>query len=77
MYFWLLPKLYYCHDGSIKKYGKKNLVKKINQKYLVKMVRSKFTCPKWHFGQVGHRGKKVRRGVFFIEILGKKSCDFL
>jgi hypothetical protein len=37
------------------------------------MVGSKSICPKWHFGQVGHGAKKTIGGVFFIEILGKKS----
>jgi hypothetical protein len=37
------------------------------------MVESKSTCSKWHFGQVGHGAKKTIWGVFFIEILGKKS----
>jgi len=26
------------------------------------MVKSKLTCPKWHFGQVGHGGKKIMGG---------------
>jgi len=60
----LLPKLYYCHGGSIEK---------ISQKDPVKMVESKLTCPKWHFGQVGHGGKKTIGGDFFTKILGKKS----
>ncbi len=41
------------------------------------MVKSKLTCPKSHFGQVGHGGKKTIRGVFYIEILGKKNHNFL
>ncbi len=41
------------------------------------MVESKMTCLEWHFGQVGHGGKKTIWGVFFTEILGKKGCDFL
>jgi hypothetical protein len=60
-----------------KKLGEKNLVKKANQKDLVKMVRTKSTCPKWHFVQVGHGGKKATWGVFFVEIPGLKSRDFL
>jgi hypothetical protein len=68
-----LPKLYYCHGGSIKKLGKNNIIKMTNQKDLVKMVRSKSICPKWHFGQVGHGGKKTIGGAFFIKILGPKS----
>jgi len=51
----MLPKLYDCHDG---------LIKKINQKDLVKTVESKSTCLKWHFGQVRHGGRKTI-GVFF------------
>jgi hypothetical protein len=35
-------------------------------------------CPKWHFGQVGHGGKKNHMGDFlFIEIPNQKGCDFL
>jgi hypothetical protein len=41
------------------------------------MVKSKLTCPKCHFGQVGHGAKKPYGGCFFTEILGKKNCDFL
>jgi len=41
------------------------------------MIESKLTCPKWHFDQVGHGGKKTIWGGFFIEILGQKSHDFL
>jgi hypothetical protein len=29
------------------------------------MVESKSTCPKWHFGQVGHGGRKNHMGGFF------------
>jgi hypothetical protein len=68
-----LPKLYYCNYGLVKK----NLVKKTNQKDLVKTIGSKSTCPKWHFGQVGHGGKKTIWGVFLTEIPGKKNHDFL
>jgi hypothetical protein len=74
----LLPKLYYCHRGSIKKLGKKNVVKKTNRKNLVKMVKSKSICPKWHFVQVGHGGKKTIGGVFLLKLLVKKvgiSCS--
>jgi hypothetical protein len=43
------------------------------------MVKSKSTCPKWHFGQVGHRGKKTIMGGFFLlKFLVKKvgiSCS--
>jgi hypothetical protein len=49
-----LAKLYYYHDGLIKKHGEKT-----NQKETVKIVKSKMTCPKWHFGQVGHGHKKT------------------
>jgi hypothetical protein len=51
--------LYYFHGSSIKKPNKKNLVKKTNQKDPNKMVGSKLTLLKWHFGQVGHGGKKT------------------
>jgi hypothetical protein len=67
----LLPKLYYCHSGLVKKKPSKktpnqrNQLKKPNQK-------SKSTCPKWHFGQVGHGG-----GVLLTKILDEKNCDFL
>ncbi len=68
IYFWSLPKLYCCHDGS---------VKKTNQKDLVKMVGSKLTCLEWHFGQVGHEGKKITCKVFLTKIPNKKGCGFL
>jgi hypothetical protein len=64
----MLPKLYYYHNGSIKK---------TNQKDLIKMVKFKMTYPKWHFGQVGHGGQKTIWGVFFTEIPYQKGCDFL
>jgi hypothetical protein len=51
-----LPKLYNCHGG---------LLKKTNQKTPIKMVKSKTTCLEWHFGQVGHGGKKTIWGGFF------------
>jgi hypothetical protein len=79
MYFWLLLKLYYCHDGSINKnLVKKTPIKNTKQKDLVKMVKSKLTCPKWHFGQVGHGGKKTIGGYFIPIFLVKKiaiSCN--
>jgi hypothetical protein len=53
-------------------FNKKNLVKKTNQKDLVKMVGSKLTCSKWHFGQIGHGGKKSIWEVFSSEIPGQK-----
>jgi hypothetical protein len=56
MYFLSLPKLYHCHCCLIKKTIKKDLVE---------MVESKTTCLEWHFGQVGHGGKKTIWGVFF------------
>ncbi len=59
-----MPKLYYCHSG---------LVKKTNQKDLVKMVRSKLIYPKWHFGQVGHEGKKTIWGFFLPKFPVKKT----
>jgi hypothetical protein len=67
-----MPKLYYCHGGLVKKSSKKT-----NQKYLIKMLGSKSTCPKWHFGQIGHGGKKTISGVVFTKTFGKKSRDFL
>jgi hypothetical protein len=41
------------------------------------MVGSKSTCPKWHFGQVGHGGKKTIWGGFFTKVPNKKNWDFL
>jgi hypothetical protein len=41
------------------------------------MVKSKMTYPKWHFGQVGHGGKKPYEGFFKLKFLIKKGCDFL
>jgi hypothetical protein len=44
------------------------------------MVGFKSTCPKWHFGQVGHGGKKTIRRVFFTKIPSQKveiSCNVL
>ncbi len=64
IYLWLLPKIYYCHDG---------LGEKHSQKDIVKMVGSKSTCPKWHFGQVGHGGKKTIWGFFFTIFPVKKT----
>ncbi len=56
----------------------KNPVKMTNQKDPIKMVGSKLICPKWHFGQIGHGGKKtIWGGFFFLEFLVKKvgtSC---
>jgi len=60
-----------------KKNYSKNPIKKTNQKDPIKMVGSKSICPKWHFGQVGHGGKKTIWGVFFTKIPGQKSEDFL
>jgi len=54
-----LPKLYYCHDGSVKKQ-----VKKTNQKNPIKMIEVKMTCPKWHFGQIGQGARKLYGGFF-------------
>ncbi len=76
-----MPKLCYCHNGSVnktsKKTKKKNPIKKTNQKNLIKMVRSKTTCPKWHFGQIGQRAKNTIWGVFIPKIHGKKKSLFL
>jgi hypothetical protein len=58
-------------------FSKKNLVKKTKQKDLVKIVGCKSICPKWHFGQVGHGGKKTVGGVFLVEILGQENHEFL
>jgi hypothetical protein len=55
----------------------KILVKKTNQKDLVKMFESKSICPKWHFGQVGHGGKKSPRGGFFNRNFWSKTQGFL
>jgi len=53
--------------------------KKTNQKDLVKMVGSKSICPKWHFGQVGHGGKKTigGGGGGYLKLPEKKNCVFL
>jgi hypothetical protein len=41
------------------------------------MVDTKMTCPKWHFGHVGHGGKKPY-GVFVLPKFSvKKGHDFL
>jgi hypothetical protein len=66
-------KLYYYHSGS----GKKHLVKKTNQKIPIKMVGSKSTYPKWHFGQVGHGGKKTILGGCFDKNSLSKKPKFL
>jgi hypothetical protein len=58
-------------------FSKNTTVKKTNQKKPIKMVRSKSTCPKWHFGKVGHGGKKTIGGVSFTKIIGLKNQDFL
>jgi hypothetical protein len=43
----------------------RNFTCKPHPKKLVKVVKSKSTCSKWHFGQVGQRGKKIQgKGVF-------------
>jgi len=36
------------------------------------MVRSKLTCPKWHFSQIEHGGKKTIWGFFGPKFLVKK-----
>jgi hypothetical protein len=60
-------------------FSKKNPVKMTNQKDPIKMVGSKLICPKRHFGQIGHGGKKTIWGVFFcLEFPFKKvgiSCS--
>jgi hypothetical protein len=56
-------------------FSKKTLIKKTKQKDLVKMVMSKLTCPKWHFGQVGHGGKTTIWKVFLPKILVKMACE--
>ncbi len=45
-----MPKLYYCHDC---------LLKKTQSKEPIKKTYSKSSGQKWHFGQVGHGGKKT------------------
>jgi hypothetical protein len=77
MFFWSLPKLYYCHGGLVKETWPNDSIKKTNQKNLVKIVESKLTCPKWQFGQIGQEGKKTIGGVFLNKIHGHKNCDFL
>ncbi len=39
----------------------------------IKMVKSKMTCPEWHFGEVGHRGKKTYGFFFLSKYLVKMS----
>ncbi len=42
------------------------------------MVESKLICAKWHFGQVGHGGKKTYGGFFWPKVSIKKvkiSCN--
>jgi hypothetical protein len=41
------------------------------------MVGSKSSCPKWHFGQVGHGGKKSMGGRGFDWNSNRKNHDFL
>jgi hypothetical protein len=62
-----LFKIYYYHNGSIKKPNKKN------QKDLIKTIESKLICPKWHFGQVGHGGKNTVWGFFLLKVLVKQT----
>ncbi len=53
-------------------------VKKTNQKEPIKMVGSKTTCPKWHFGHVGHGAKKPYEGFLLLKFQFKKvmiSCN--
>jgi hypothetical protein len=53
------------------------MVEKTNQKDLVITVGSKMTCPKWHFGQVGHWNKKNHTWAFFLlKFLVKKVMKF-
>jgi hypothetical protein len=40
------------------------IVKTMVEKILITMDMSKLTCPKWHFGQVRHRVKKLNRWSF-------------
>ena len=61
----MLSKLYYGHDGLVKKLGKINPIKKTNQKDPIEMIMSKMICLKWHFGQVGNGGKKTIWGFFY------------
>jgi hypothetical protein len=41
------------------------------------MVGFKSTCPKWHFGHIGHGGEKTIKRIFVTKILVKKGWDFL
>jgi hypothetical protein len=58
-------------------FNKNNLIKKPNQKNPVKTIKFKTICPKWHFGQVGHGGKKTIEKVFLTKIPNPKGHDFL
>ncbi len=59
------------------RFSKKSSMKKTNKKDLIKMVRSKLTCPKWHFGQVEHGGKKNHMGGFWDQNSKSKKLGFL
>jgi len=54
-------------------FSKKSPVKNTNQRDPVKTIESKSTCPKWHFGQVEHGGKKTIWGFFPTKVPGKKN----
>ncbi len=58
-------------------FNKKNPMKKTNKKDPIKMVRSKLICPKWHFGQVEHWGKKNHMGGFLDQNCESNKLGFL
>ncbi len=39
------------------------------------LIKNHLDGPKWHFGQVRHRGKNTIWGVFFIGIPNQKNHD--
>jgi hypothetical protein len=64
----LLPKLYYCHGGLVKKPNLKNQPKRPNQNGKVQIDLSKITpLSSWTWGQ------KTHMGGFLIEIFDKKT----
>ncbi len=40
------------------------------------MVESEMTCPKWHFGQIGHEQKKPYMVFFYQKFLVQKVVKF-
>jgi len=68
----LLPKLYYCHGGLVKKPSKKKQPKRPSQNGWVQIDLSKMALwlsLTW--------GQKNTWGFFYIEILDKKTHEFL